>query len=74
MMINIHDIDFVRKQNQSFSTVDAFNKEEAKLILETSYMQFEGKGSVEGDNRNSLMDAGCGPAVSPLVHNFSIAC
>lgn len=72
-MRNIHDIDFVRKQNnQSFSTVDASNKEEAKLILETLYMPFECKGSVEREHRDSLMDAVCGPAVSPLIDNFKI--
>jgi len=54
--------------------VDASSEEEAKLILEALYTPFEYKGSVERDHRNSLTDAGSGPAVSPLVDNFSIAC
>lgn len=72
-MMNIHEIDFVRKQHQSFSTVDASNKEEAKFIMETSYMPFESKGSVERDHRKGLMNVGCGPAVSCLVDNVDIA-
>lgn len=73
-MINSHYLDFVRKQNQSLSTVDASSKEEDKLILETLYTPFECKGSVERDHRDSLMDAACGTAVSPLVDHFNKAC
>lgn len=58
------------KINLSAHEIDVSNKEEAKLIMGTLHTLYKCKGSVEGDHRNSLMDAGCDPAVSLLPDKF----